>query len=552
MKEIKMLREKVKINENKGEKGMTMTPRVKRIIQFIENLTVPSGKGQGKPFKLNRAEKRFIIAVYTPTKNVGNRLLRIVRRAILSMARKNGKTAFIACIVLVHLVGPEAMTNGEIYSAANDRDQAAIVFKYAAQIVRSEPELAAMIKIVDSTKTMVCFQNGSIYRAVSAEAGTKYGLNPTVVIYDELAQARNRELYDALDTSMAAREEPLFIVISTQSNDPQHILSQLIDDGMGGNDPTTICHLYAVPDDADDAAVFTDQKLWKLANPALGDFRSLPEMKTAAKRAKRMPTFEAAFRNLYLNQRVNAESPLIPRIEWLACQGDATIEKGSEIYLAVDLSGKTDLAALAGASNGIRDKVKMWFWKPQESLVDHEKRDRVPYTVWKSQGFIETTPGRAIQYEWIAERLGGIIKDYKVVGFAFDRWRIDDLMNAMSKIGIECYIDGKDDPRPGALRMVPWGQGYASMTQAVEALEISVLDRKLVHDGNPVLTWNISNAMTISDPAGGRKLDKSKTRFRIDGAVALAMAIGLKSKDMKEVEGPSIYETRGILTFGRV
>ena len=160
---------------------------------------------------------------------------------------------------------------------------------------------------------------------MSAEAGTKYGLNPTVVIYDELAQAKNRDLYDALDTSMAARLEPLFIVISTQSNDPQHILSQLIDDGMSGNDPTTVCHLYAVPDDAED--VFTDVKLWKLANPALGDFRSLEELRTAAKRAKRMPTFEAAFRNLYLNQRVNAETPFIPRAEWTACQGEYEIAK---------------------------------------------------------------------------------------------------------------------------------------------------------------------------------------------------------------------------------
>jgi phage terminase large subunit-like protein len=523
-----------------------MTPRVKRIIKFIEQLTTPSGKGAGKQFKLRPFQKKFIQDVYGPTS--GDK--RIVRRAILAMGRKNGKSVLIATLALVHLVGPEAVRNGEIYSAANDREQASLIFKYAAQIVRAEPELQAMIKIVDSTKTMLCMMNGSIYRAVSAEAGTKFGLNPTVVIYDELAQARNRDLYDALDTSMAAREEPLFIVISTQSNDPQHILSTLIDDGLSGLDPTTVCHLYAVPEDAED--VFDDQKLWKLANPALGDFRSLSEMKTAAKRAVRMPTFEASFRNLYLNQRINAESPLIPRSEWLACKGEKRIEKGSEVYLGLDLSGKTDLTALVGVSNGQDDVVQAWFWKPQESLVEHEKRDRVPYTVWKSQGYILTTPGRAIQYDWIANMLAGIVSGYKVIGLAFDRWRIDDLLNAMGRIGLDCYVDGKDEARPGALRMVPWGQGYASMTQAVEALEGSVLDRKLSHDGNPVLTWNISNAMTISDPAGGRKLDKSKTRFRIDGAVALAMAIGLKSKDIKEVEGPSIYETRGILTFGRV
>lgn len=518
--------------------------RVHNITAFVEKLTIPSGKGVGKPFKLRPFQKKFIEAIYGPVNKDGNR---IVRRAILTMGRKNGKSVLIAALALVHLVGPENVKNGEIYSAANDREQAALIFKYAAQIVRAEPELMAMIKIVDSTKTMVCFGNGSVYRAVSAEAGTKFGLNPTVVIYDELAQSKQRDLYDALDTSMAAREEPLFIVISTQSNDPQHILSQLIDDGMSGRDATTVCHYYAVPDDAED--VFSDEKIWKLANPALGDFRSLGEMKTAAKRAKRMPTFEASFRNLYLNQRVSAESPLIPRQEWVSCKGDAEIEKGSEIYLGLDLSGKTDLTALVGVSNGKVDKVRAWFWKPFDSLVDHEKRDRVPYTVWKSQGFIETTPGRAIQYEWIVQRLGKILQEYKVVGMAFDRWGIDNLLNAMGRAGIDSYVDGKDDSRAGALRLVPWGQGYASMNEAVSALEVAVLERTLIHDMNPCLTWNISNAMVISDPAGSRKLDKSKSRFRIDGAVALAMAIGLKSRDMHEVQGPSIYETRGVITL---
>ncbi|MFA7218772.1 MAG: terminase TerL endonuclease subunit [Dehalococcoidales bacterium] len=514
------------------------TQRVKNVIAFIEKLIVPSGKGAGKTFKLRPFQKKFINDIYGPTKE-GRR---IVRRAILSVARKNGKSVEIACLALTHLVGPEAVRNGEIYSAANDREQASLIFKYAAQIVRSDPELESYIKIVDSTKTMVCFSNGSIYRAVSSEAGTKYGLNPTIAIYDELAQAKNRELYDALDTSMGARmgegEEPLFIVISTQAKDPQHILSQLIDDGLRGNDPTTVCHLYEIPDKLD---VF-DPKNWKLANPALGDFRSRSEMATAAKRAQRMPTFEAAFRNLYCNQRVEAQSPLIPRAEWEGCVGDAMIEPGSDVYMGLDLSGKTDLTALVAVSAGEDDKVRPWFWKPKETLLEHERRDRVPYSVWEKQGVIETTPGRAIQYDWVAERIGKIAVEYNILGIAFDRWRIDDLLNAMSKIGLEAYVDGKDEARVGAIRMVPWGQGYASMTQAVEAMEVSILERKLIHDGNACMTWNISNAMALSDAAGNRKLDKSASRFRIDGAVALAMCLGLKSRDRMEQPEPSAFE----------
>ena len=514
-----------------------MTPRVRNVISFIEKLTVPSGQGEGKPFKLMPFQKRFIEDIYGPVDKDGKR---IVRRAIKSIARKNGKSAEIACLALVHLVGPEAIMNGEIYSAATTQKQASLVFKYACQVVRAEPELMALVKIIDSTKRMVCFSNGSTYSAIAAEAGPAYGLNASMIIFDELAQTKNRDLFDALDTSQAARDEPLLIVISTQSPDPQHLLSQLIDDGLSGHDPSTICHLYAVPEDAEN--VFTDKKIWKLANPALGKFRSLAEMKVAAKRAARMPTFEASFRNLYLNQRCQMESPLIPRSEWEGCLGDATIEPGSEVYLGLDLSGKTDLTALVAVSAGDQDRVKAWFWKPGDSLIEHEKRDRVPYSVWRQQGFIETTPGRAVQYEWIAERLGEIIGDYKVIGMAFDRWRIDDLRNAMNRIGIESYLEGKDDARSGALRMVSWGQGFGSMAAAVEALEGSVLDRRLVHDGNPVAIWNVSNAMVISDAAGNKKLDKSRSRFRIDFAVALAMAIGLKSRDLKEAPQPSAYE----------
>ncbi len=521
---------------------MADTVRVKKIIRFIETLTVPSGKGEGKPFKLRPFQRRFIRDIYGPINPDGTRR---VRRAILAMARKNGKSALIAALALVHLVGPEAVRNGEIYSAATEREQAALIFKYASQMVRAEPQLQTLIKVVDSTYRMVCYSNGSFYRAISAEAGSKFGLNPTVVIYDELAQARNRDLYDALATSMAARQEPLFIVISTQSNDPQHILSQLIDDGLSGHDPATVCHLYEIPEGED----VYDERNWKAANPALGDFRSLEEMRESAKRAKRMPSFENAFRNLYCNQRVDAESPMIPRMEWEACLGDAEIGPGEEIYLGLDLSGKTDLTALVGVSNGEKDKIKAWFWKPEESLREHEKRDRVPYPVWAQQGFVETTPGRAIQYEYVAERLARINEDFKVIGLAFDRYRIDDLLNAMGRIGLDAYVDGKDKARSGALRMVPWGQGFKDMTGAVEALEGSILDRRFVHDGNPVLTWNMSNAVTISDPAGNRKLDKSKSRFRIDGAVAAAMAVGLKSRDRSENAGPSVYESRGILTI---
>jgi len=511
--------------------------RAERVRRFIECLVVPSGVGQGGRFRLRPFQRKFIKAIYEPHTFKGRNWRRVVRRAILSIGRKNGKTALIAALVLVHLCGPEAIRNGEIYSAANEREQAAQVFKVCQQMILADPELRsrAGLEVIPSTKTILCRRNGSVYRAISAEAGTKMGLNPSVVVYDELAQSKNRALYDALDTGMGAREEPLFIVISTQSNDPQHILSQLIDDGLRAEDPTIVCHLYAVPDDAED--VF-DESVWSIANPALDDFRSLEDMRAMAARAARMPSFESTFRNLYLNQRVDSQSPVIPRAEWEACQAGETLKPGERIYLGLDLSATTDLSALVGCSADDGDRVSSWFWKPGDLLRDHELRDRAPYTLWKAQGWLQAPPGKAIDYGYIAEQIAALQTDYDVAALAFDRWRIKDLMREFERIGLQTYADD-DKPIPGALRLVSWGQGFRDMSPAIDALEISILQRRFAHDGNPVLNFCIANATAVSDPAGNRKLDKSATRFRIDGAVACAMAVGLKARDLQRVVQPS-------------
>ena len=507
----------------KARQQIRRPDRAARVIAFIEALTVPSGEGAGGPFKLRPFQRAFIRDIYEPH---GLNERRLVRRAVLSIARKNGKTALIAALVLAHLIGPEAIQNGEIYSAANDREQAAQVFKVARQIVDADPELATLVRVVPSTKTLACYGNGSFYRAISAEAGTKHGLNPTFVIYDELAQARNRELYDVLDTSMGARAEPLFVTISTQSNDPEHILSKLIDDGLSGEDPTTVCHLYAAAEDCD----LLDKKGWKDANPALGDFRSLEDIAVLAAKAKRMPAEEPKFRNLYLNQRVAPVSTLIARVDWMARQGAVRWNAGEEIYLALDLSAKTDLTALAGVSAHDGSRVQAWFWKPGDLLEDHERRDRVPYREW-SKRWIDAVDGRSIHPKAVALKIAKLSNEYTVLGLAYDRWGIDNLLREFDGVELQAHKDGEAGD---GLRLVPWGQGFKDMSPAIDALETAILHDELVHPGNPVLTWNMANAVATMDPAGGRKLDKAKARFRIDGAVALAMALGLKARDRPE------------------
>ncbi len=474
-------------------------------------------------------QKRFIRDIYEPC---GLDEKRTVRRAILSVARKNGKTAMIAGLALAHLIGPEAIRNGEIYSAANDREQAAQVFKVAAQIVRADSDLATKLKIVDSTKTIACYSNGSVYRAISAEAGTKHGLNPSVVIFDELAQAKSRALYDVLDTAMGAREEPLFITISTQSNDPEHILSRLIDDGLNAKDRRTVCHLFAVPDDVEN--IF-DEAIWPIANPALGDFRDLEDFRALAEKAKRMPSEEAKFRNYYLNQRVSPVSSLISRSEWMACAGPAEFTDGEAVYLGLDLSSVNDLTALAMVSAENKSRCKVWFWKPEEYLREHSNRDFGSgvwrYEEWHKNGFLDVSPGRVIDHLVVAQRLVEITKRYHVIGCAYDRHKMDYLLRDLDRVDLLAFKEGE---KGDGLKLVPWGQGFVSMSPAVDAFQSAIEKRELEHPSNPCLNWNMANAVAVMDAAGGRKLDKEKARFRIDGAVALVMALGFKARAADE------------------
>ena len=506
--------------------------RAERVIAFIENLIVPSGQGAGKPFKLRPFQIAFIRDVYAehgPTRT------RKVRRAVLSIARKNGKTALIAALVLVHLIGPEAIQNGEIYSVANDRAQAAQVFKFASQMVRADPELSALLRVVDSTKTIACYGNGSKYQAVSAESGTKHGLNPCLWIYDELAQSRDRELFDVFDTSQGAQAEPLGIVISTQSPDPLHPLSEMIDDGLAANDNSIVVHLYAVPDETKN--IF-NPRCWPKANPALGDFRSETDFKALADKAKRLGSYENTFRNLYLNQRVSNFQTIVSRNIWDGLKGDRPLVPGEEVVLSLDLAGTIDLAALAALT--VEDlRVRCHFWKP-EAFIDtnnpdnHGKRDRVPYDLWLKEGWLEPCPGAIIDIEEIAKKIAWYNENFDVVGLVYDRWRIEYLKKELDRLDI-VYYQGKETPN--GLRLIPWGQGLASMAPAIEELETVISAKTLEHDDNPVLNWNMTNAAVYSDAAGNRKLDKAKSRFRIDGAQAVTQGVGaLKSLRDEEKE----------------
>lgn len=501
-----------------------MTRAERNIAWIEEHCRVPEGKLVGQPVRLRSFQQEVIGGIYDGQ----------TRRAIISVPRKNAKTSLAAMLMLLHLEGPEARVNSQLYSGAMSRDQAAVLFALAAKMVRMSPDLAEYVTIRDHAKQLHCPELGTLYRALSAEASTAYGLSPVFTVHDELGQVRGprSELYEALETAAGAQEEPLSIIISTQAPNDGDLLSILIDDAKTGADPRTKLFLWEAPEDADPFKPAT----WKKANPMFGDLLSAEEVKDQAESAKRMPARESAFRNLVLNQRVSQVSPLIARAVWTGCadEPDVGVLRSKPVYAGLDLSARNDLTALGYFAVDDDGTEHTWceFFVPEEGLIDRARRDRVPYDVWAEEGWITPVPGASVDYEWVAHRLVSLCDDSEVYAIGFDRWRIDVLKKELERLGVE-------------LPLIPHGQGFKDMSPAIDALEAVLLNGKMRHGGNPVLTWCAANAIATTDPAGNRKMDKGKAKGRIDGLVALAMAHGVTTAD--EPTGPSVYEERGLL-----
>jgi len=482
-------------------------PRSSRVIRFIEKyLVTPEGSHVGEPIVLREWQKNIIRQIYdTPT-----------RQAIVCMGRKNGKTALIAMLVIAHVIGPEAERNAQIYSSAQSRDQAGIVYKLAAQMVRMSRELSDpnMVVARESAKELFSPLTGVRYKALAAEASTTYGFSPALVIHDELGQVRGprSELYDALETAMGAHPHPLSIVISTQAPTGSDLLSQLIDYAKAGADPTMKLVLFTAPEDAP----LDDPATWRAANPALGDFLNEAEIAKLAEKAMRMPASESTFRNLHLNQRVSALSQLFSLSTWEA-NGEAPdmdAFAGSPVYGGLDLSSRQDLTALVLLAEGPRGTWNVWphFWTPAEGLRERAARDRAPYDLWVRDGFITAVPGITIDYGYVAQRLAELRQQCRLRTILFDRWRITELRAQVVARGIN-------------VPMEDCGQGYKDMAPALDALETVALQKRLRHGMHPVMTMCAANATVVADPAGNRKLEKAKSSGRIDGMQALAMAV---------------------------
>ncbi|PIZ30002.1 MAG: terminase [Alphaproteobacteria bacterium CG_4_10_14_0_8_um_filter_53_9] len=486
--------------------------RGERNADWIERYCrVPEGKLIGQKVHLSQNQRRWLKRIYdTPT-----------RTFILSMGRKNAKTTFSGFLLLLHLCGPEAVPNGQLFSAAQSREQASILFNLSAKIVRMSPDLSETVSIRDTAKQLYCPDLGTLYRALSAEASTAYGLSPTFTVHDELGQVKGprSDLYDALESASAAHDNPLSVVISTQAPTDADLLSVLIDDALTGADPMVKVELYTTPVDDDP---FTEDSIRK-ANPHYDEFMNRAEVRRQADKAKRIPSNEASYRNLILNQRVEARSPFVVRSVWMENGGEPCEPETLGIYAGLDLSSVSDLTALVGVSE--LGDVYPTFWLPEEGLAEKSKSDRVPYDTWAEQGFLETTPGRSIEYGFVAKHLRQFFDTHNVKQVAFDRYNMKFLRPWLLEEGFT---------EEELARFVEFGQGFISMSPAIRELESRLLSKKMRHGNHPVLAMCAANAVVVNDPAGNRKFTKQKATGRIDGMVALAMAVGVMPNQVEE------------------
>ncbi len=498
-------------------------------VQFFRALRHTKGRWAGRPFELLPWQERIIRTLFGTLRPDGKRQY---RTAFIATPRKSGKSTLAAGIALYLLF--EGEPGGEVYSAAADRDQAAIVFEQAKQMVLNSPALARYAEVYK--RSIVVPRLAATYKVLSADAPTKHGLNAHGVIFDELHAQPNRELWDTLITSTGAREQPLVVAITTAGYDQNSICYELHDyarkvlDGVI-DDPSFFAYIAAA-DEEDD---WTDPATWRKANPSLGFTVQEAFYQQEAERAKQMPAYQNTFRRLYLNQWVSSESRWLDISTWDASAGLVVTEDlaGRGCYAGIDLSSTQDLTAvvLAFPMDDGTVHVLPHFFIPEATARQKEKKDRVPLLTWARQGFVHLTPGNVVDHSFLYQKIKQLAQKYQVREWAYDRWNADALVQRLQEDGA---------------RVVPVGMGFSSLSAPMKYLETLVLSRKLVHGGHPVLRWNADNVQTEQDAAGNIKPSKAKSRQRIDGIVALVLAL---SRLMLRAEVRNPYEDRGIVVL---
>lgn len=504
-------------------------------VAFIENLCHTKGTWAGKPFELIDWQEQIIRDLFGTLKPNGYRQF---NTAYIEIPKKQGKSELAAAVALLLTCG-DGEERAEVYGCAADRQQAAIVFDVAADMVRMCPALSKRVKILASQKRIIYTPTNSFYQVLSAEAYSKHGFNIHGVVFDELHTQPNRKLFDVMTKGSGdARMQPLYFLITTAGTDTHSICyetHQKAKDIIEGRkiDPT----FYPVIYGADESDDWTDPKVWKKANPSLDITVGIDKVKAACESAKQNPGEENSFRQLRLNQWVKQAVRWMPMEKWDKCAFavDEDELEGRVCYGGLDLSSTTDITAFVLVFPPIDDDDKYiilpYFWIPEDNLTLRVNRDHVPYDVWERQGFLQTTEGNVVHYGFIEQFIEMLGERFNIREIAFDRWGAVQMVQNLEGMGFT---------------VVPFGQGFKDMSPPTKELMKLVLEQKIAHGGHPVLRWNMDNIYIRTDPAGNIKADKEKSTEKIDGAVATIMALDRAIRCGND-HGASVYDDRGLL-----
>ena len=505
-----------------------------RAVTFIENLCHTKGKWAGTPFWLLPWQEQLIRDIFGIVKPDGNRQF---RTAFVEICKKVGKSELAAAVAL-YLLYADNEPSAEVYGAAADRQQASIVFDVAKQMVEMSPALMKRSKLMGATKRIVNYGNAGYYQVLSAEVGGKHGFSVSGLVFDEIHTQPNRQLYDVLTKgSSDARQNPLHFIITTAGNDRHSIAYELhtkaVDILEGRReDPTFYPVVYGLKDDED----WEDEANWYKVNPSLGYTVDVERLRDAYREAKQNPADEITFKWLRCNMWVSSTVAWIPDAIYM--RGNEPIDmaslEGRDCYAGLDLSSTGDITALVLIFPPRDEDEKFvllpYFWIPEETIPRRVKANSVPYDIWEKQGYIMSTEGNVIHYDFIEKFIMDLSEKYHILEIAVDRWNATHVIQNLEDNG---------------LTMVPFGQGFASMSAPTKEFYRLLMEGKIIHGGHPVMRWMAGNVVVDTDPAGNIKVTKAKSKEKIDGIVAAIMALDRAVRH--ESEGRSVYDTRGII-----
>ncbi len=501
--------------------------RAQHALQFFPKvLRLAGGQFEGKPFKLQPSQAFIVGSLFGWTRKDGTRRFRI---AYIEEGKGNGKSPLAAGIGLYGMVS-DGEPRAEIYAAATKKDQAMVLFRDAVAMVDQSPALARRLtKSGRDDKVWNLFdeKSNSFFRPISADDGQS-GPRPHIGLVDELHEHKSATVMGMMSAGRKWRRQPLIVAITNSGTDKKSVAWEYHQKGIkvasGIEEDDTLFVYIAALDKKDDPLI--DESCWIKANPLLGKLITVQYLRDEVNTARGMPSKEALVRRLNFCQWVEAHNPFIPYEAWVAASREYGLAKfaGMTAIAGFDLSATTDLTACVLLFQ-IEGLYWFWpmFWIPADGLAARVKKDGAPYDNWVRDGHVFTTPGKAIDKDHVVRKVAEELGTHNItlLKAPFDRHRIDVLQAACDREGVSWPLE-------------PFGQGFVSMGSAVDSFETALVSGTLRHPGNPCFDRNAANAVTVSDPAGNRKINKANAVSRVDGLVAALMTMGVMNAPAKQ------------------